>query len=153
MSRTVSSIVNSAVSCVGIPTPRTSLRRLLIAPVIVAAALLWTALPTFAATMLALDHPAWADPGVDHPSGPVATDETSWWPPGRRYAWTGQSTGATIERIDPWNPVAVGHLWTAGVATATGVVARWLWRGRISPTRRRPAPGTCPCRPPSVGRP
>ena len=101
-------------------------RRILMVPLVVVAGLLWTALPSFAATGLALDHPAWSSPEVDPPSGPLKVDETSWWPPGRRYVWTGQSTGRTIERVDPWGLAEVGHAWTAGVAAVAGFFGTWL---------------------------
>ena len=109
---------------------KVALRRLLIVPLVAVAGFAGAGLPTYAAASLALDHPPWSDPDIDHPLGAVPVDEVSWWPPGRRYEWTGQSTGTTIERIDPWDPTAVGHLWTGGAAGATGFSAAWLWRGR-----------------------
>lgn len=104
-------------------------RRTLIVPLIVVAVLLWIALPSFAAAGLALDHPAWSSPDVDPPSGPLTVDGASWWPPGHRYVWTGQSTGSTIERVDPWGAPSVGHAWTAGVTAVAVFVGAWLWRG------------------------
>lgn len=103
------------------------------------AVLVWAVLPTLAAAGLALDHPAWSAPGIDPPAGPLAADEPSWWPPGHRYRWTGQTSGASIERVDPWGSPAAGHVWTAAVATATGGLAWWLWRGDARPALpRRP---------------
>lgn len=104
-------------------------RRWLIGPLVIAAAVAWAALPAFAAAGLGLDHPAWSSPDVDPPAGPLAADDSSWWPPGHRYRWTGRTTGEPIERIDPWGPPLGGHAWTAGIATATGLTAWWLWRG------------------------
>ncbi len=104
-------------------------RRLLIGPLVLVAGLAWTSAPSFAAAAKALDHPAWSDPDVDHPLGPVPVDETSWWPPGRRYEWVGQSTGDTIVRVDPWGSAAAGHIWTAGVTGVTGFFGRWIWKG------------------------
>jgi hypothetical protein len=114
-------------------------RRLLIAPLVTVAGLAWTGAPAVVATAQALDHPAWSDPDVDHPLGPVPVDETSWWPPGRRYEWIGQSTGETIVRIDPWGSATAGHVWTAGVVASTGFLGTWLWNGtRPLPRLRRP---------------
>lgn len=95
-------------------------RRVLIVPLVVVAALLWIAVPSFAAAGLALDHPAWSSPEVDPPSRPLAVDRQSWWPPGLRYVWTGQSTGSTIERVDPWGAPNLGHAWTAGMTAVAG---------------------------------
>lgn len=111
-------------------------RRLFIAPLVVVAAIVWAAVPAFAAAGLALDHPAWAASGVDPPAGPVAVDEASWWPPGHRYRWTGQSSGEAIDRIDPWGSPAIGHIWTAAVAVATSGAAGWLWRSTDRRGRR-----------------
>jgi len=103
------------------------------------AGLVWVEVPGFAAAGLALDHPAWSDPDVDSPAGAPAVDETSWWPPGRRYEWTGQRTGNTFEAIDPWNSTFIGHLWTAGVVAGTGLFVYWLWRGStLAPRTRLP---------------
>ncbi len=104
-------------------------RRLRFAPLVVTAGIVWATLPAFAAAGLALDHPAWSAPDTDPPAGPLTADQPSWWPPGHRYRWTGQSTGASIERVDPWGSPTAGHVWTAGVIAATGGLAWWLWRG------------------------
>lgn len=111
---------------------------MLVAPLVMAAAIVWAMLPAFAAAGLALDHPAWSAPGIDPPAGPLTADEPSWWPPGHRYRWTGQTTGATIERVDPWGSPTAGHVWTAAVTGATGGLAWWLWRGAPPLRRRRP---------------
>lgn len=103
----------------------------------------WTVagVPAFAAAGLALDHPAWSGPDVDPPLGPVSVDETSWWPPGSRYEWMGQSTGRTIVKVDPWDSAATGHLWTGCVAAATGFLVFWLWWGS-RPLRTHPVAAT-----------
>ncbi len=117
---------------------RASTRRTLIAPLVAAAVLVWAALPAFAAAGLALDHPAWSAPDIDPPAGPLTADEPSWWPPGHRYRWTGQSTSASIERVDPWGSPTAGHVWTATVTAATGFAVWWLWRGARPVLPRRP---------------
>lgn len=119
-------------------TPRAKISgRWLIVPLLIAAALSWVAVPAFAAAGLALDHPAWAAPDIDPPAGPLTADEASWWPPGHRYQWAGQSSGRPIERIDPWGHPAAGHAWTASVAAATGFAAWSLWRGTAPLARIR----------------
>lgn len=103
------------------------MRRLLVAPLVAVAAIVWAAVPALTAAGLALDHPAWSAPGIDPPAGPLTSDGPSWWPPGHRYGWTGLS-GEPVERIDPWGSPATGHAWTAGVAVATTLGTRWLWK-------------------------
>jgi hypothetical protein len=107
----------------------TCFRRLLVAPLLAVAFLLWAGVPNLIAAGAALDHPGWSGPDVDQPAGRPAIDERSWWPPGRRYEWIGPRSGATIERIDPWNPTVLGHVWTGALVAATLLLSWWSWTG------------------------
>ena len=108
----------------------TPLRRSLILPVVLGVGLVWVGVPSIVAAGLALDRPAWSHPEIDRPHGSVDVDEMFWWPPGRRYEWRGQNTGETIVRIDPWDPTAIGHVWTGVTLGGTGLLTLWIWTGR-----------------------
>ncbi len=100
--------------------------------VVVVAAVIWGGVPGVVAAGTALDHPAWSDPTRD-PGNMAIEDSTSWWPPGRRYAWIGGQSGRKHTAVDPWTHLGQGHAWTAAVLLVTGAIVLVIW---VKPRRR-----------------
>jgi hypothetical protein len=108
---------------------------MLTAAIIGVLAVIWALVPMFAAAGKALDHPAWS-PSVGSASD-LEVDQTSWWPPGRRYEWlSSEPEGRREVAIDPWDRTAEGHGWTASVVAVAAGSLLWLHRGRFRRDRQ-----------------